>query len=185
MRVAQRIFTKGKVVLVVALFAWGVELGVEAGERLIIADGKIAIELPRGWEETELNADNPDVLAGYATEDQHSSIFFQALDPGSTGTMQGLLHGTIANFDETFEMTRVDDEVTGEVRGVDQKWPAIFCTAEGIVEKGTDEFAMRFYLLVFDTGTGLYFVQASTTLPVRQASESEIYELIRSIVAKS
>ncbi|MEX2580365.1 MAG: hypothetical protein WD342_15005 [Verrucomicrobiales bacterium] len=44
---------------------------------------------------------------------------------------------------------------------------------------------MKFYLLVFDTGTNLYFLQTSTTRPVREARERQIYEFIRSIVAKS
>jgi hypothetical protein len=44
---------------------------------------------------------------------------------------------------------------------------------------------MRFYLFVFDTGKNLYLVQASTTQPVRESREAQIYEFLRSLVANS
>lgn len=60
----------------------------------------------------------------------------------------------------------------------------IFTTVEAKVEKGGKTFAMKFYLLVFDTGSRLYLMQAGTTLPVGEARERQIHERIRSLVAK-
>lgn len=152
-------------------------------EKVEIAEGKIALELPDGWRETELNAGK--VLGGYASSDSRSSVFFRELDAGLGGSMQEILDATIANFEQTFEMRKVDESKTGQVNGPDKKWPAIFTTAEGFYEKEEKEYGMKFYILLFDTGTGLYFMQASTTIPVRDSHERTIYYLIRSIVAKS
>ncbi len=170
------------IALGVAMIGWGV-VPIEAGNRVLIADGKVSIEIPSGWEESELNADK--VLAGYATQDNRTSVFLQALDPASNGTMQDLINGIIENFDKTFEMTKVDESKTGQVEGPEKKWPAVFSVAEGKFTKEEKEFEMKFYILIFDTGTGLYFLQASTTMPVRESRERQIYELIRSIIAKS
>jgi hypothetical protein len=52
------------------------------------------------------------------------------------------------------------------------------------VRKDDLDYEMRFYLLVFDLGERVYFVQASTALPVMVGRENEIMEMIRSIVAK-
>ena len=73
---------------------------------------------------------------------------------------------------------------TGDVAGPERKWPGIFTTVEASVAKGDETFEMKFYLLVFETGSRLYLMQASTTLPVREARERQVYELIRSLVAK-
>tara|TARA_R110000850_G_scaffold22504_8_gene66644 strand:+ start:233 stop:787 length:555 start_codon:yes stop_codon:yes gene_type:complete len=184
MQVEQRIFQYSLVFLVfVQVLGLSTNRSVAAENRVIIADGKLSLALPGGWSESDLNAD--DVLAGYATQDNRSSVFFQSMLASTAGSMQDLLDRTIANFDERFRVTKVDEEKTGQVEGPDKKWPGIFTTAEVTVEKGEDEFDMKFYLLVFDTGTSLYFMQASTTRPIRESRERQIYELIRSIVAKS
>jgi hypothetical protein len=44
---------------------------------------------------------------------------------------------------------------------------------------------MRFHLFLFDTGSKLYLVQASTTKPIRESREKQIFELLRSLVANS
>jgi hypothetical protein len=104
--------------------------------------------------------------------------------------MQDLMDLTIANFDadERFHLKKVDDYKTGQVNGIkggrEKKWPAIFSQAEGTVTRGDQFNEMRFYLLVFDVGDSMYFVQASTTIPVRMGREKEIMEMIRSIIAK-
>ena len=78
--------------------------------------------------------------------------------------------------------------MSGKVRvflyGKDKKWSAIYSQAEGVVGKDDFEYEMRFYLLVFDVGERVYYVQASTTLPVPTGRENEIMEMIRSIIAK-
>lgn len=158
-------------------------LSLGAGERVLIAEDRISFELPDGWYETELNTG--DVVAGFATQDNRSSIFFNELDGAIGGSMTDLIDGTVANFEQRFEVVEVAESKSGQVQGPgEKKWPAIFTTVEANVKKGRDEFEMRFYLLVFDTGDHLNFFQASTTKPIREARERQIYELIRSIVAK-
>lgn len=152
-------------------------------EKVEIADGRVALELPDGWRVTELNAGK--VLAGFASKDNRSSAFFREMNAGVGGSMQDILDATIANFEQTFEMKNVEESKTGQVDGPEKKWPAIFTTAEGFYEKEEKEYGMKFYILIFDTGSSLYFMQASTTLPVRDSHERMIYDLIRSIVAKS
>lgn len=184
----QRFFLIRVVFLAAAWFAvFAVEGVLGAGKEIIFAEDKIAMTLPLGWYESELNAD--DVEAGFATEDSRSSIFFRSFD-GGNGSMQDLMDLTIASFDadERFYLKKVDTYKTGQVRGIrdgkDKKWSAIYSQAEGVVGKDDFEYEMRFYLLVFDVGERVYYVQASTTLPVQTGRENEIMEMIRSIIAK-
>lgn len=156
---------------------------IRRGERFDFAGGRLSAVLPDGWERTQLNAG--DVAAGFATQDQRSSLFVRELDPSSVGGMQELLDATLANYEATFEVKRVSEGRTGDVPGRSRKWPAIFTTAEAVVTKGSESFEMRFYLFLFDTGTQLYLVQASTTMPVREAREAQIYEFLRSLFANS
>ena len=153
------------------------------GERFDIAEGRLSVILPDGWGKTDLNA--TDVVAGYATQDNRSSLFVREMDAGLGGGMQELLDATVANYEATFEVKEVAKAKTGEVPGKIRKWPAIFTTVEAVVKKGEETFAMRFYLFVFDTGKNLYLVQASTTQPVRESREAQIYEFLRSLVANS
>jgi len=153
------------------------------GERFDIAEGRLSVILPDGWGKTDLNA--ADVVAGCATQDSRSSLFIREMNAGLGGGMQELLDATVANYEATFEVKEVAKAKTGEVPGKTRKWPAIFTTVEAVVKKGEETFAMRFYLFVFDTGKNLYLVQASTTQPVRESREAQIYEFLRSLVANS
>lgn len=152
-------------------------------ERFNIAEGRLSVILPDGWGKTDLNA--ADVVAGYATQDSRSSLFIRQMDAGQGGGIQELLDATVANYEATFEVKDVGKAKTGDVPGKSRKWPAIFATVDAIVKKGEERFEMRFYLFVFDTGSHLYLVQASTTRPIREAREAQIYEFLRSIVANS
>lgn len=156
---------------------------IRRGERFDIAEGRLSVILPDGWGKTELNAG--DVVAGYVTQDNRTSLFIREMDAGLGGGMQELLDATVANYEATFEVKDVGKAKTGEVPGKTRKWPAIFTTVEAVVKKGDESFEMRFYLFVFDTGEKLYLVQASTTQPVRESREAQIYEFLRSLVANS
>lgn len=156
---------------------------IRRGERFDIAEGRLSVILPDGWGKTELNAG--DVVAGYATQDNRTSLFIREMDSGLGGGMQELLDATVANYEATFEVKDVGKAKTGEVPGKTRKWPAIFTTVEAVVKKGEETFEMRFYLFVFDTGKNLYLVQASTTQPIRESREAQIFEFLRSLVANS
>ncbi len=178
------LFFSGIVVGLLAVHAFAPsEEVIRRGERFDIAEGRLSVILPDGWDKTDLNA--ADVVAGYATQDQRSSLFIREMDVGQGGGMQELLDATVANYEATFEVKEVGKAKTGDVPGKSRKWPAIFTTVEAIVKKGEERFEMRFYLFVFDTGSHLYLVQASTTRPIREAREAQIYEFLRSIVANS
>lgn len=185
MRQEQRFFPGVSVFVSFLWLVLGPSSDLGAAEfRVKIADDRLSIVLPAGWMETDLNAG--DVLAGFATQDNRSSVFFREIEAGLGGSMQDLMDGTIFNFEQRFEIADDGEVKTGQVQGPgEKKWPAIFTTLEATVTKGTESFEMRFYVLIFDTGERLYTVQASTTKPIREARERQIYEMIRSIIAKS
>ncbi len=154
-----------------------------AEDRIFVADEKISLILPDGWEESALNANV--VEAGFATQDNRTSCFFMRYGAGTNASMQDLMDMTIASFEEEFTIRKEADSKTGQVKGPgEKKWPAIFKTMEATVTKGEKEFEMRFYLLIFDVGRDLYLLQATTTLPIRESRERQVYEFIRSLVAK-
>lgn len=155
---------------------------IRRGERFDIAGGKLSLILPDGWQKTDLNAG--EVVAGYATQDNRSSAFIREMQP-TNGGMREILDATVANYEQTFEVHKVSEVKTGDVPGKSRKWPAIFATLEATVKKGEESFEMRFHVFIFDIGTDLYLVQASTTLPVRESREKQIYEFLRSLVANS
>ncbi len=99
--------------------------------------------------------------------------------------MHEIVDATVVNFEERFKLRNEEDSKTGQVAGPgEKKWPAIFKTFEGEMVRGEKTFEMKFYLLIFDTGTELYLMQASTTIPIRGSREKQIFEMIRSIIAK-
>ncbi|MDF1850810.1 MAG: hypothetical protein P1U85_08255 [Verrucomicrobiales bacterium] len=154
-----------------------------AEDRQRIADDKISLVVPDGWEESDLNAGV--VEAGFATQDKRTSAFITKYSAATRASMQELMDMTIASFEKEFTIRKESDSVTGQVQGPgEKKWPAIFKTLEATVTKRGDEFEMRFYLLFFDVGSQLYLLQATTTIPVRESREKQVYELIRSLVAK-
>jgi hypothetical protein len=154
----------------------------QAGKRVVFAEGRLSIELADGWSESDLNA--KDNFPGFATQDQRSSLYLREIGADTGGSMDVLLTATVANYETVFRVSQVSETKTGQVDGPDKKWPAIFATLEAVVTKGAAEFPMRFYLLIFDTGDHLTLLQASTTMPVREAREQQIYAMIRSLVAK-
>lgn len=152
------------------------------GEVVEVAEGRISLNVPLGWEKSDLN--RGEVLAGWSTEDSRSSVFLREMDAGAGGSMDDLLRNTVANFEGNFEVKKVGEFKTGQVTGPEKKWPAIFTMVEADVDKGERTHEMRFYLMIFDTGTGLYFFQGSTTMPVSSGRENDILGMMRSIVAK-
>lgn len=100
--------------------------------------------------------------------------------------MSDIIDSTIQNFEESFVIKREDETFkTGQVQGPgEKKWPAVFTTIEATLDAKPKPFTFKFYLMIFDTGSALYFIQASTTKPIRGVREKQIMELIKSIVAK-
>jgi len=182
MAIEQRFFARKWLFVGAAVAALGQTAPVEAGKRIVFAEGRLSLELADGWSESDLNA--KDDFPGFATQDQRSSLYLREIGSDAAGSMEDLLTGTVANYETVFRVSKVSETKTGQVDGPGKKWPAIFATLEAVVTKGTEEFPMRFYLLIFDTGENITLLQASTTMPVREAREQQIYEMIRSLVAK-
>ena len=179
----QRIFLVPRFFVGILLLGFALSANLSAEDRILITDDKISLVLPGGWEESELNADVAE--AGFATQDQRTSLFFTKYGAGTLASMQELMDMTIEGFEKQFTIRKEAKSSTGQVQGPgEKKWPAIFKTMEATVEKGDDRFEMRFYVMIFDTGTWLYLIQGTTTIPVRDSREKQVYELIRSIVAK-
>ena len=174
---AARIFSAIAFILTV----FGSDLRAE--KRIVFADDAISIALPLGWEESDLNQDK--VLAGFATQDNRTSVFFTEFQATNQSFMVDLIDSTLANFEQVYRLENYSKYKKGKVKGVDKEHQAIFATVEGTHEKeDKSTFEMKFYLLAFNVENRYYLMQASTTMPIRGAREKQIYELIRSIVAK-
>lgn len=155
------------------------------GERVIIDQGKLSIELPDGWTKSKRNAGN--VLIGWESSDQTGSVFIQKLNVGGAIGMVEMMDGFIDNFadNEALIFEGSSEIKTGQVQGVDRKWPAVFATVDAQLEAKPKNFEMKFYLFIFDTGSAQYYIQGSSTKPIWDVREKQIMSLIRSIVAKN
>lgn len=156
---------------------------LRAEERVVFADEAISIAIPLGWEKTDLNKDK--VLAGFTTQDSRTSVFFTELQASSQSFMVDLIDNTLANFEQVYELENYSKNKKGKVRGIDKEHQAVFATVEGAHERDDGStFELKFYLLAFNVENRFYLMQASTTMPIRGAREKQIYELMRSIIAK-
>ena len=99
--------------------------------------------------------------------------------------MVDLIDSTLATFEQIYRLENYSKYKKGKVKGIGKEHQAIFATVEGTHERDDEtSFEMKFYLLAFNVEDRYYLLQASTTMPIREARERQIYELIRSIVAK-
>lgn len=154
-----------------------------AENRIIFADEAISIALPLGWEKSDLNKER--VLAGFATQDNRTSAFFTEFKADTQSFMSDLIDNTLANFEKIYRLENYSKYQKGKVKGIGKEHEAIFATVEGTHERADkNSFEMKFYLLAFEVENRYYLLQASTTMPIREARERQIYDLIRSIVAK-
>lgn len=99
------------------------------------------------------------------------------------------MDGVIESFDrdKNMRINKTDDQYkTGQVKGVsDKKFPAIYTTAEiTYVANPSKDFEMKLYLFVVDCGVNQYFIQATTTKPVRGTREKQILDMIKSLIAR-
>ena len=154
------------------------------GERVVIDEGKISIELPDGWKKSERNSGT--TLIGWESSDQKASAFVQRMVVDTSVEMTVILERIVDRFDENeaMEFEKVGEFKTGQVQGTNKKYPAIFTTLEATLKAKPKDFEMKFYLFVFDAGETQYFIQASSTKPIWDVREKQIMSLIRSIVVK-
>ena len=153
-------------------------------ERVVFADEKLSIELPDGWKKSELNSKS--TLAGWESPDQTTSAFFSRFNAGND-TMEAIMDSVIDSYEETKVLTvrKVDDYKSGTVKGVgNKKFPAIYTVADITVTAQPRDFELKYYLFVIDTGSAQYFMQASTTKPVRPAREKQILSMVKSLIAR-
>ncbi|MEM7698895.1 MAG: hypothetical protein AAF236_10865 [Verrucomicrobiota bacterium] len=176
-----RIFPTSAFLFAVILTHSGIFAGT--GKRHFIDEKRVTFELPYDWEESELNAD--DVLAGYQSKDQTTSIFFKDMGVTTNATLSELMDALITGFEETFELKGEDNITTGVVKGPEGKtWAAISAVIEGNYDRGDKVFGVQFHVVIFDTGSRLYQVQASTVTPVEGYRARQIGEILKSIYAR-
>jgi len=160
-----------------------VSQGLAGGKRETFAEGKISVEIPDGWSQSDLNKER--TLGGWASSDKSTSVYFLSFLAGN-GAMQDILDSTIENYAKQFELSKESEPKTGTIQGPgEKKWPAIYVTLEGDMEAQPAPFKMKFYLMIFDVGDAQYLIQATTTRPIWDVRERQILEMIRSVVARS
>ena len=151
----------------------------EGSRRIAFHDGKLSLELARGWTQIE----RPGALVAVASADKNASMFFTLASNDAASSMDDVLTGAVANFAEAFEVRKKGEYRWGQIQGPSKKWNAIFTTLELEMVGKPENIPFRFYLTIFDTGTALYLIQASTMKPVKADRENEILAMIRSVVA--
>lgn len=145
-------------------------------ERIPIEGTTLSLTLGDGWAESDRNADQ--VLAGFESSDERSSIFITEASAGGRMSMTEIMESTIANFEKAFTLETVGEIKDGPLAG---GGVAIYCTLDLEMKTAKKPIPFRFYLYLCDTGEGLYLFQGSTMKPVREVREREILATIRSI----
>ncbi|MDF1752253.1 MAG: hypothetical protein P1U89_05680 [Verrucomicrobiales bacterium] len=153
-------------------------------ERVVFAEDKLSVIVPDGWKKSERNTDT--TLIGWESPDETTSVFFQKTGYDRSLGMEDILDEIIEEFEvsESIKVKHAANYKSGQVNGVGKKFPAIFSTLDVTLIANPKDFEMEFYLFVFDTGDVQYFIQASSTKPVRDIRKKQIMSLIRSLVAR-
>ena len=154
-------------------------IGQEGNKRVAFHDGKLSLEVANGWTQIE----RPDALVAFSSADKNASMFFTIANNDDASAMEDVLTGVVAIFGEAFEVTEKSEFRWGKVQGPSKKWNAVFTMLELEMVGKPQNIPFRFYLTIFDTGTALYLIQASTMKPVKADREKEILAMIRSVIA--
>ncbi len=150
--------------------------------RVSFHENKLSIVLEPGWKNSDKNADT--ALAGFESSDQRSSMFINLVRAADSASMPDIMDVAVANYEKVFDVKKVGEYKTGQVQGPDKKWSAIYVQIELEMKTSRDPIPFRFYVMLFDTGTQFYQIQASTMTPVREVREKEIFKMMSSIIAK-
>lgn len=151
----------------------------ENNTRVAFHADKLSLELATGWTQIE----RPDALAAFSSADKNASMFLTIAKNDAASSMDDVLTGAVANFEEAFKVNEKGEYRWGKIQGPTKKWNAIFTTLELEMVGKPANIPFRFYLTIFDTGTALYLIQASTMKPVKADREKEILAMIRSVIA--
>ncbi len=157
---------------------------VGAEDRVVFDEGRVSLVLPDGWERSFRH--DGTTLIGWESSDQRASTFVHKARVDVNLDMADMMERFVDGFatNEVMVLEQAGDLRTGQVKGIDRNWPAIFTTMEVLFRGAQGEFPMKYYLLIFDTGESQYFIQASCVRPVSPIREGQVYAMIRSIVAK-
>lgn len=151
----------------------------EGNRRVAFHGSKLSIELASDWTSVE----RPGALAAFASADRTSSFFITVAGSTDASTMDEVLNGAVADFEQAFKVSEKGEYKWGKVKGPAKEWNAIFTTLELEMVGKPENIPFRFYLTIFDTGTALYLIQASTVKPLKADREREIIAMIRSVIA--
>ena len=153
-------------------------------KRTLIANDKISLIVPEGWIKSERNLNT--TLAGWESPDQKASFFFQPLSSDVGLSMTELMDLTVDQFEnnEGLVFEKIDKYKTGQVKGVDKSFPAIYTTMDMTFPTSHKDIKLKYYLLIFDVGPLQYFMQASINKPVWDVREKQILSMIQSIVTR-
>ena len=178
-RAMRRIFTEVLACFLVSLLLGSSATAQSDSSRVAFHDGKLSLEPAKGWAKIE----RPDALVAFASADKNASLFITIAKNDAASSMDDVLTGAVANYEEAFQVNEKGEYRWGKVQGPTKKWNAIFTTLELEMVGKPENIPFRFYLTIFDTGTALYLIQASTMKPVKEDRQKEILTMIRSVIA--
>lgn len=150
-----------------------------ADRQTVFDEGRLQVDLPDGWKDSEQNQGNSDSVGGWESSDRKTSLYVLKLRLMNQGDdMRAALDRTIENFDRdenwlvqkigTFRQITVND------------MPASYVSVELELRSGSRKVPFVFHFAMVGAGKSFFLLQGSTMKPVWKTREDELIRMIKS-----
>lgn len=155
-------------------------MSLSAADRpTVFSEGRLSIDLPDGWKESQQDQANSDSVGGWESSDRKSSLYVLRLRLANQGDeTRAALDRTIENFDrdENWLVQKIGDYRQITIQGL----PATYARVELELRAGERRVPFVFHLAMVGAANSFYLLQGSAMKPVWQVREDEIIRMFKS-----
>ena len=161
------------------LLSLSLAVGMAADKPTEFHDGKLRIDLPDGWKESQQNQGGSDSVGGWESSDRKTSFYVLQLRLGNQGDdMRAALERTVTNFDrdENWLVGRIGEYRDISINGL----PASYVRVGLELRAGERKVPFVFHFAMVGAANSFFLLQGSTMEPVWKVREDELIRMIKS-----
>ena len=166
-------------VLLLGILLMPLATSLGADRPTVFDEGRLQVDLPDGWKESEQNQGNSDSVGGWESSDRKTSFYVLQLRLLNQGDdMRAALDRTIENFD------RDENWLVQEIGNFRQitinSLPATYVSVELELRSGSRKVPFIFHFAMVGAEKSFFLLQGSTMKPVWKTREDELIRMIKS-----